>query len=170
MASRNKRYIFLVDDEPFQNEMLKDYLSERYIHEIKVYENGEEALQHMHLQPEIIVLDFHLNANKADAMNGVEVLKRIKQAYPPAQVIMLSGQDKIEVAIDSMKFGAYDYVVKGETAFSRTENIINNISELRKARNINKAYRKTILALGLVIAGIVALSLYLWRVGAYKSL
>lgn len=170
MASGNNRYIFLVDDEPFQNEMLKDYLSERFIHEIKVYENGEEALKHMHLQPEIIVLDFHLNAHNPKAMNGVEVLKRVKEAYPPAQVVMLSGQDKIEVAIDSMKFGAYDYVVKGETAFSRTENIINNISELRKARNINKAYRKTILVLGLVIAAIIALSIYLYYTGAYKSL
>ena len=47
----DKRYIFLVDDEPIQNEMLKDYLNERFVYEIKTFDNGEEMLQHMHLNP-----------------------------------------------------------------------------------------------------------------------
>ena len=53
----DKRYVFLVDDEPIQNEMLKDYLNERFVYEIKTFENGEEMLQNMHLRPEIVVLD-----------------------------------------------------------------------------------------------------------------
>src|SRR5690606_24736239 len=117
-----KRYIFLVDDEPIQNEMLKDYLSEKFVYEFKTFDNGEEAMQNMNLHPEIIILDYHLSAHKPDAENGVEVLKRIKNDYPETQVIMLSGQDKIDVAIDTMKYGAFDYVVKGESAFSRVEN------------------------------------------------
>lgn len=170
MATQSKRIIFLVDDEPIQNEMLKDYLSERFLYDIKVYDNGEEALKHMDLNPEIVVLDFHLSAHKADAMNGVQVLKKIKERHPQVQVIMLSGQDKIDVAIDSMKYGAYDYVVKGETAFSRTENIFNNISELHKAKTINRGQKRTIALLGVVIALITALAIYLYYIGAYKSI
>ncbi|MBS1779766.1 MAG: response regulator [Bacteroidetes bacterium] len=162
MATEHSRYIFLVDDEPIQNEMLKDYLSERFLYNIKTFDNGEEAISNLNLNPEVIVLDFHLNAHKPDAENGVSILKRIKEKSPATQVIMLSGQDKIDVAIDSMKYGAYDYVVKGETAFSRMENILNNVSELHRIKTINGAYKKTILFLSVVIGIIVIVALYLF--------
>lgn len=162
MAAEHNRYIFLVDDEPIQNEMLKDYLSERFLYKIKIYDNGEEALSDLGLNPEIVVLDYHLNAHNSNAKNGVEILKAIKERNSETQVIMLSGQDKIEVATDSMKFGAYDYVVKGETAFSRMENAINNVSELHKVKTINGAYKKTILFLSVVVGLIILFTLYLF--------
>ena len=157
----NKRLIFLVDDEPIQNEMLKDYLSERFLYDIKVFDNGEAALQNMNLEPEIMVLDYHLSASKPGAKNGVEILKEIKDKYPATEVIMLSGQDKIDVAVDSIKYGAYDYVVKGETAFSRMENTMNNVSELHKMKTVNRAYKNTIIFLSIGIGLITLLSLYL---------
>ena len=158
----NRRYIFLVDDEPIQNEMLKDYLNERFTYDIKTFDNGEEMLQHMNLHPEIVILDFHLSGHKENAKNGVEILKEIKNHHPETQVLMLSGQDKIDVAVDSIKYGAYDYVVKGETAFSRTENILNNISELHKTKAINKGYKSTITMMTIVIILFVVLALYLY--------
>ncbi len=160
MALSDKRYVFLVDDEPIQNEMLKDFLSERYTYEIKIFESGEEAMANMHLHPEIIVLDYHLNAHLNDAKNGVEILKDIKDQYPETQVIMLSGQDKIEVAIDTMKYGAFDYIVKGESAFSRIENVINNASELHKLKVVNEGYKRTITLLTIVIGLIIIGALF----------
>lgn len=159
--AEKKRLIFLVDDEPIQNEMLKDYLSERFLYDIRIFDNGEDALQNMHLAPEIMVLDYHLSANKPNAKNGVDILKEVKDRYPDTQVLMLSGQDKIEVAVDSIKFGAYDYIVKGETAFNRMENAMNNVSELHKMRVINRAYKNTIIFLSIGIGLITLLSLYL---------
>jgi len=158
----SNRYLFLVDDEPIQNEMLKDFLNERFLYTIKVFETGEDALQHMHLHPELMVLDYHLSSNNRNAKNGVEVLRLVKDQYPDTAVIMLSGQDKIDVAVDSVKFGAFDYIVKGETAFSRIENVINNISELHKVRTINKAYKNTIIFLSIGIGLIILLALYLF--------
>jgi two-component system OmpR family response regulator len=160
-ATSNKRYIFLVDDEPIQNEMLKDYITERFSYEIKTYESGEDALRDMDLNPEIAVLDFHLNAHLPNAQNGVEVLKKMKAQYPNTEVIMLSGQDKLDVAVDSMKNGAYDYVVKGETAFSRMENVINNIIELHSIKSANNNYKKVITFLCIAIAGVILLSVYM---------
>ncbi len=156
-----KRYIFLVDDEPIQNEMLKDYLSERFLYDVKIYDNGEAALQQMSLNPEIVVLDYHLNAQDRSAKNGVEVLKQIKDKYPDTQVIILSGQDKIDVAVDSIKYGAYDYVIKGETAFSRMENVLNNISELHRIRTVNKGQKLTIAILSAVAIAALLFALYL---------
>lgn len=169
MATEQKRTIFLVDDEPIQNEMLKDYLSERFVYDIKTFDNGEDAIKNMHLNPEIIVLDYHLNAHRSDAQNGVEVLKTLKDRYPDVQVIMLSGQDKLEIAVDSMKYGAYDYVIKGETAFSRMENVMNNVSELHITKTVNKAQKKVIVFLSVVIGLIILLSIYLYYTGAYAS-
>lgn len=161
MANNNNRYIFLVDDEPIQNEMLKDYISERFLYDIKIFDNGEDALAGMHLHPEIVVLDYHLNSHKPDAKNGVDILKKIKESYPETQVIMLSGQDTLQVAVDSMKYGAYDYIVKGETAFSRTENALNNVSELHRMKVVNNSYKKTIVFLSVIIGLIILIALYL---------
>jgi DNA-binding NtrC family response regulator len=160
MANDSKRYLFLVDDEPIQNEMLKDYLNERFLYEIKVFDNGEDAMQNMHLNPELVVLDYHLSSQNKDAKNGVEVLKAMKDKHPEAQVIVLSGQDKIDVAVDTMKYGAYDYVVKGESAFSRIENLINNASELHKMKVINRGQKNTITLLSTVIGLIVLAAVY----------
>lgn len=164
-TDQQNRFLFLVDDEPFQNEMLKDYLSERFLYQIKMFDNGEEALQNMGLNPEIVVLDYYLSGQNKDAKNGVEILQRMKDQYPDTQIIVLSGQDKIEVAVDSIKYGAYDYIVKGETAFSRMENVINNVSELHRVRTVNKAYRNTILFLSIGIGLIILLSIYLYIAG-----
>jgi DNA-binding NarL/FixJ family response regulator len=112
MAAKSDQYIFLVDDEPIQNEMLKDFLSEKFDFKIKTYDSGESAMKDVHLRPQVMVLDYHLNSHLPDAKNGIEVLKMFKETLPDVKVIMLSGQDKIEVAIDSIKYGAFDYVIK----------------------------------------------------------
>ena len=59
----NKRTIFLVDDEPIQNEMLKDNLSERFLYDFKIYDNVEDELKHMNLNQENVVLDYHLSSH-----------------------------------------------------------------------------------------------------------
>lgn len=160
-ADQSTQYIFMVDDEPIQNEMLKDHLSSHFNYKLKTYDNGDAAIADLNLNPAIVILDFHLNAHLPNAQNGVEVLKKIKEFKPDTEVIMLSGQDKIDVAVDSMKHGAYDYVIKGETAFSRIENIINNIYELNSLKSANKTYKNIITLLGIAIVAVVLISLYL---------
>jgi len=166
--SNSDRYLFIVDDEPIQNEMLKDYLDERYLYNVKAYESGEAAMKDMEsICPEIVVLDYHLSGSNRDAMDGVAVLKSIKEKYPETQVIMLSGQDKIEVAVDTMKYGAFDYVVKGESAFARVENIINNASEIHKLKMVNNSQKKSITFLVTVISLIILASIYIFIVKPY---
>jgi len=164
---QSSQYIFLVDDEPIQNEMLKDHIGSIFQYQLKTYENGEDAIRDLGLNPSICVLDYHLNSHLPNAQNGVEVLKRIKELSPQTEVIMLSGQDKIEVAIDSMKYGAYDYVIKGETAFSRIQNILDNINELHSLKEANSSYKKVIsflwVAIALVVAASICLAIYMGK-------
>jgi DNA-binding NtrC family response regulator len=161
MADQSTQYVFLVDDEPIQNEMLKDHISGKFQYQLKTYSSGEDAIRDMNLKPAIVVLDFHLSANIPNAQNGVEVLKKIKELSPHTEVIMLSGQDKIDVAIDSMKHGAYDYVIKGETAFSRMENLLNNIIELHTYKETGNTYKKIISFLCVLLVAAIILSVYM---------
>jgi DNA-binding NtrC family response regulator len=65
-------------------------------------------------------------------MNGIETLDKIKAFNPEIPVVMLSSQDKIDVAIKCMHHKAFDYVVKSETAFMRLQKIIPTIIKYKK--------------------------------------
>ncbi len=154
--AKQERIIFLVDDDNMQLQMMKDYLDERFEMKLYQYATGEEALANMHLNPEIVILDYHLMSVNKTAENGVEILKKMKNACPTAAVIMLSGQDKISVAVECMKNGAYDYVVKSESAFMRLENIFNNIGEHMKTMHQLKIYK---LGFRILIGAIVLIAI-----------
>ncbi len=154
--------IFIVDDDPMQAMMLQDYLSKYSTFDIKVYHSGEECLKNISLAPQIIFLDYNFDKVGKDAMNGSEILKEIKAAQPETEVVMFSGQDKIEVAVNSMKYGAFDYIVKSESAFHRSENVIFNIIKRLKIQGEARLYKKltVVFAIAFVLTIIAVFILY----------
>lgn len=119
--------VFVVDDNPLQLEMIKDHFKNKTHLDIHSLSTGEECLNRLEENPEIIVLDYQLDNVNRDAANGLEILKEIKNRKPETDVVMLSGQERIEVAVNSMREGAFDYVIKNESAFLRLEYVINRI-------------------------------------------
>src|SRR5688572_25487830 len=98
METLNKKpVIFLVDDDRVFATALSHLLSGNNNEEINVYSTGEECLKHIHEQPDIVILDYKLNCHLPDAMNGMEVLKKIKNLSLNTEVIMLSSQDNVDV-------------------------------------------------------------------------
>ncbi|MEZ5046759.1 MAG: response regulator [Chitinophagaceae bacterium] len=161
------RHMFIIDDDPVQTEMIKDYLGERYVFTLKVFADGESALTEVkNLKPEIVVLDYHLNANNPSAKNGIEILKEIKSINPSTKVVMFSAQDNINIALESMRNGAYDYVIKGETAFNKLETTVNRLGEMHKLESVTIAQRRTILFLTIVITGFIVLGILYFFFGA----
>ncbi|WP_231557051.1 response regulator [Flavobacterium sp. AED] len=69
-------------------------------------------MENLSRNPDIIILDYQLDGIVENAMNGLETLDKIKAFNPQIPVIMLSSQDKIEVAINYIQYKAFDYVVK----------------------------------------------------------
>src|SRR5215204_2275222 len=123
-----KIVVFIVDDEPMHAQMMEDHLKTKYPNfEIYKYSTGEECNDNMDKNPSIVILDYHLDAVNKSARNGIQVLEHIKRKYDDVDVIMISGQDKIDVAIECMRSGAYDYIVKKETSFIRTENALERL-------------------------------------------
>ena len=161
MAKR-KINVFLVDDDPVQNQMLTDHLDQFEDFQITSFETGESMLERISEKPDVVFLDYYLDSVVADAQNGIEILKQLKDVSPETEVIMLSGQDKIEVAVETMKHGAFDYVVKNESSFLRSENSLENINKNRRLKQLASSYRKStiILAVALVVIVITAVVLY----------
>ncbi|CAM2942341.1 response regulator [Flavobacterium succinicans] len=100
--------------------------------DIETYKTGELCLKNLLKKPDVIILDFHLDGIDKTAMNGLETLDKIKEISPDIPVIMLSCQDKIDVAISCMHHKAFDYIVKSETAFLRLQKAIETIFKYQK--------------------------------------
>jgi two-component system OmpR family response regulator len=95
----------------------------------------------------------------------MDVLQEIKKVSPETDVVMLSGQDKIEVAVNTMKFGAFDYIVKGESAFYRAEKAVFNIYRFKKLQGNADKYRNLTFLLAGGIALLIILVMYLQMTG-----
>lgn len=124
--------IFLVDDDAvFLKSLEIDFLQFAGF-EIRTFSTGELCLKSLEQAPDVIILDYHLDGIDPNAMNGLETLDKIKAFDPEIPVVMLSSQDKIDVAVKCMHHKAFDYVVKSETAFVRLQKIITTISRYKK--------------------------------------
>jgi len=132
MNIKDKMKLFLVDDDAMYLKMLEiEFLQDTDI-VIETYATGELCLTNLANNPDIIILDYHLNGIDKNAMNGIQCLDEIKAKNPSIPVVMLSSQDKIEVAITCMHHKAYDYIVKSETAYFRIKKIIEAIIQTQK--------------------------------------
>ena len=121
----NNATIFIVDDEPLLSEMLADYLKDQYSgFNIQSFPTGEACLQSLHLQPNIVVLDYYLNSKEKDAANGIDILKEIKKRNKALPVIMLSSQKSYGTATQTIMYGAVHYVIKGQDAFEEIFQLI----------------------------------------------
>ena len=130
--SNEKINLFLVDDDALFLKTLEIEFLQETNFTIKTFPTGELCLENLFLNPDVVILDYHLDGIYENAMNGIETLDKLKNINPDIPVIMLSCQDKIDVAVNCMHHKAFDYVVKSETAFMRLQNIISNILLYRK--------------------------------------
>jgi two-component system, OmpR family, response regulator len=128
----SKIKLFLVDDDAVFLKLLQIEFLQNADFEIETFPTGELCIKHLLHNPDVVILDYHLDGIDKNAMNGIKTLDKIKSINSDIPVIMLSSQDKIEVAIDCMHHRATDYVVKSETAFMRLQKIITNIFSYKK--------------------------------------
>jgi DNA-binding NtrC family response regulator len=144
--------IFIVEDDPSYASVIRHSLEAKNYMNIKIFTSGEECLAHMDLEPEIVLLDFWLGDNHKD---GLEILKAIKARNPDIQVVFLTANDKLETATATIKSGAYDYVVKNESAMERIKNVLRRIifeNHIKKENRLLKRSRKVILSVIVVLA------------------
>jgi two-component system response regulator AtoC len=101
------KLVFIVDDEQAISKLLSYWVKDKWKYDVEVFSNGEDALRRLNAKPDLVLLDIML-----PGVDGIEVLKRIKQIDENLPVIMLSAQGSIEVAVDALRLGAFDYFPK----------------------------------------------------------
>ncbi|MFO7978495.1 MAG: response regulator [Bacteroidales bacterium] len=145
MAKLDHTLIFIVEDEPSYSKALAHILDTKGFVNVRSFASGEEALDHLHLKPRIMIMDFRLGR---DRMDGLQVLKILKKKNPEVQVIFLTKVDNLEIATETIKNGAYDYVVKNETAFERIKNLLRRIifeNQIKRENLLLRQSRRVIL-------------------------
>lgn len=101
------KLVYIIDDEHSISKLLSYWVRDKWKYNIGVFTNGEDMLARLHEKPDLILLDIML-----PGIDGIETLKKIKQYDENLPVIMLSAQGNIEVAVESLKYGAFDYFPK----------------------------------------------------------
>jgi DNA-binding NtrC family response regulator len=131
--------IFVVEDDEWYRRLLVHNLSMNPDYEIQAFGTGKECLNNLHELPDVVTLDYRL-----PDMKGLEVLKQIKAINDDIQVILISEQDDIEVVVDLLKHGAYDYIVKSKDIRERLLNTVNNISKEFKLKDEIRSLRQEV--------------------------
>lgn len=132
MKHERKIKLFLVDDDAVLMKLMEVEFVNHGGYSVETFPTGELCVQNLSRNPDFIILDYHLDGIQENAMNGLQTLDKIKNFSPQLPVIMLSSQDRIDVAINCMHHKASDYVVKSETAFHRLERLIPTILNYQK--------------------------------------
>jgi len=122
----NKNYkLFIVDDDAIYREFITTVLNQAGYKTVSAYETETEVLDNLYQAPDVIFLDYFL-----EDTNGLDILRKIKATNPDIHVVFLSSQEKIEVAVKSLKYGALDYIIKNDEAKKRIVFSMNRIVNL----------------------------------------
>ncbi|MCW3108035.1 MAG: response regulator, partial [Segetibacter sp.] len=124
MKNQKTFKVFIVEDDLWYSSMLEYYLSLNPDYFIQKFDTAKSFLSRLHEKPDVVTLDYSL-----PDMNGDQLLKQIKETSPDTKVIIISGQENVKVALDLLKKGANDYIVKDEDAKDKLWNTIINLRE-----------------------------------------
>ncbi len=127
MPNQKDITIFIVDDDPMYLKSLELQFSHNPSLKISTFTSGEACLEKIAMKPDVVILDYILNGSNKDAIDGLRTLVEIKNISAGTQVIMLSSAESVDVATNSLKLGAFDYVVKNANTFLKLKNCIKKI-------------------------------------------
>ncbi|MCF8299003.1 MAG: response regulator [Saprospiraceae bacterium] len=121
--TKHKRLIFIVDDDPIYQTIIKNILFNQGYSNVVTHSSGQECLDKINDTPWFVFLDYDM-----DGLNGIEVLKKIKQINPNINVVMVSSREKVDIALTALNLGALDYVIKDNMLFSQINKLIERIA------------------------------------------
>jgi DNA-binding NtrC family response regulator len=148
--------IFIVEDNIFYANLLKNEIVNNRLGDVESFSSGEYFMKNLFKMPDIVLLDHNLGS-----MEVVDILKKIKAVNPNIQVILLSAQEKMRIAITSLKYGAYDYVEKNEFAFDKIKGLIKRISKFNQILEAEKQYKMTKIVFTSIVTSLFLIAIYM---------
>ena len=131
--------IFVVEDDEWYCNFLEYNLKLNEENHVRKFQNAKDFLRALPEGPDVVTLDYSL-----PDMDGDEVLKRIKEHSSDTFVLAISGQDDVSTAVDLLRLGAYDYIVKDDDTRDRLLNIVNRIRDNIELREEVSTLRKEV--------------------------
>jgi len=128
--------IALVDDDPMIHHVLAYQLSEEKNSQLRYFETGESLINHLHeYQPDLLILDYHLNSRDPEAISGGELLSRLHMQGFQFPTIFASAQEDMDKALELLGNKALDYIEKGEGFGRRISEAVNKVREMTEVQS-----------------------------------
>jgi len=124
MKQQITKKTFIVDDDPFWTAILSEILQSLGYTNISTFKNGEECIKHLHLNPHLVFLDHQM-----EDMDGIEVLRQIKEYYPGIGVVFCTAHENLSVAVEAIRYGSFEYLLKANSNRREVETIISQMKE-----------------------------------------
>jgi two-component system, NtrC family, response regulator AtoC len=141
--------IFIVEDDPMYQRMARYVMEMNPDHEVYLFGSGKECIHNLHLNPDIVSIDFSL-----PDMTGEDILQKVKAHNQDICCLMLSGQQDVATAVKLLKAGAFDYITKDKESKERLLNSLNHaknqiqlkseLANLKAELNAKYEFQKTI--------------------------
>jgi DNA-binding NarL/FixJ family response regulator len=167
MITKKPKHIFIVEDNEIYSMMLDYILSKDSIYQFVSFKSGEECIQNLYLNPDVIILDYGL-----PGMNGYETLLEIKKKNPRIHVVMLSNNDDRKLMKKLLAAGADDYILKqghGENQIiEKIEDILSRDEQQNKVLEFKKKPLAKVMYFVLLI-GLIALGIFVTQLARNKS-
>lgn len=121
--------IFIVEDNPVYAKTLESSIRSKFqkIKEIKIFPVGETCLLELNRNPDLIIIDYFLDAKYYDAETGLQIIQKIRAEKPETNIVVLSSQNEIDVVIETSKIHHCTYIKKDDKAFERLEEVIKEL-------------------------------------------
>jgi DNA-binding NtrC family response regulator len=124
MQMGNAIKIFVVDSNMFSLLLLQQQLINLHYTDISVFDSSTHCMESISEMPMVVIIHYRIHPD-----NGIELLQKIKQFNPAIYVVFIASLNDVENALLSIKYGAFDYILKGESAINQLEKILENIKE-----------------------------------------
>ncbi|MBS1614941.1 MAG: response regulator [Bacteroidetes bacterium] len=142
--------VFVVDDNPLTRSVYQQCLSRLGCEIVHSFDNGQSCLDALANTPADLVLVDYL----MEPMNGLELTKKIRRMTPQCYVVMISSQSDLQVAVNAIKYGAFDYITKGK---SENDQIAGVLQKMLFALNLVKRGRPRKLNISAAAATMISL-------------
>jgi FixJ family two-component response regulator len=146
--------IAVVDDDMMYRQAIEVSLKKVPGSRVLGFESGEHCFKHYHqVKPDILVLDYNLCTSQTnEAMNGIEILRKVRQINDKATVIFLTGVANTDVAVAAIKAGATDFITKDKNGLPRL------LNQVRKAAIKVQVKRQEMRVARWIAAGVICIS------------
>jgi len=143
MKTPRERKIFIVEDNDMHSMMMDYLLSRENTFQIFKFKSGEECLQRLNLNPDIIILDYGL-----PGINGMETFEKIKKYNSGIPVLVVTENKNMQIAQQFLNAGAYDYIFKEQNAFNKLNSAIDKVFQVIAKKENEAGGKRTLLLVG----------------------